>query len=194
MSTSKFPGFDKIFSIYSSGSTREFIADIELGNADSTNVLRGIETLKQAQARWAMGGKKPGQFIFTRYVSVMMLGTDLLSSLQEAGISGWSTYPVELFGKQGEPLGTYHGLIVHGRCGAMDDSRSVQTTKEFPGGVFPIWRGLYFDEGSWDGSDIFMPSDETRWVFFTARAKRIFTACVKTVQFIALTDIDGFDV
>ena len=29
---------------------------------------------------------------------------------------------------------------------------------------------------------------------FTARAKRIFAACVKTVQFIALADIDGFDV
>ena len=122
------------------------------------------------------------------------LGTEMVSSLQEAGISGWSTYPVELFGKQGEPLGTYHGLIVHGRCGAVDKSRSVRTTKEFPGGVFPIWRGLYFDEDSWDGSDIFMPSDETGWVFVTTRAKEVFAECAKNVCFTALADIDGFDV
>ena len=87
-----------------------------------------------------MGGKKPGQFVFTSYVSVMMLGADMVSSLQEAGISGWSTFPVELFGNRGEPFGTYHGLVVHGRCGALDKSRSVHTTQQLPGGVLPIWR------------------------------------------------------
>ncbi len=118
----------------------------------------------------------------------------MVASLQEAGISGWSTYPVELFGKQGEPLGTYHGLIVHGRCGAIDDSRSERTTKEFPAAVLPIWRGLYFDEDSWDGADIFMPSDETGWIFVTERAKHIFAARAKNVRFTTLTEVDGLDV
>jgi hypothetical protein len=35
---------------------------------------------------------------------------------------------------------------------------SVQVSRIFPGGIFPVWKGLLFEPESWDGSDFFMPA------------------------------------
>ena len=37
--------------------------------------------------------------------------------------TGWRTYDIELFGRDGVPIPGYHGLAIHGRCGPMDGLR-----------------------------------------------------------------------
>lgn len=43
--------------------------------------------------------------------------------------------------------------------------------KEYPGGVFPVYKGRYFDATSWDGSEIFMPVDHLYGILGTERVK-----------------------
>jgi hypothetical protein len=107
--------------------------------------------------------------------------------LKGEGFTGWRTYPVHLYAKDGARIPGYHGLAIHGRCGPLDDSRSVQLDTIYPGGVFPKWYGLYFDEETWDGSDLFMTSSEQAWIFVVEAVKRAFEkAKLTNVEFTAL--------
>lgn len=62
--------------------------------------------------------------------------------------------------------------------------------KDYPAGSFPILKGLYFDERSWDGSDIFRPSDDTAWIFITNRVKNVLSAKTKNIRFVPLEDVE----
>ena len=190
MSSSKFPGFDKLHSIGSKGSTREFIADIDFGSLDYLSVLRGDAEAREVSARWTMGGSEPGQVVWTTLVGPVLLSEEVVASLREAGLSGWATYPVALTGKEGESLGTYFGLVVKGRCGPIDMGRCRREEKEYPAGAFPVLKGLYFEEESWDGSDFFMPSDGTAWVFVTGAAKKALGRRARNVRFEVLDDVE----
>jgi hypothetical protein len=66
----------------------------------------------------------------------------------------------------------------------------VCATKEYPAGFFPITRGLFFEEASWDGSDIFMPSDDSAWIFVSELAKRVLQGQAKNVRFEALSELE----
>jgi hypothetical protein len=188
-STSVFPGFGKLFSFGSTGSTRDFIADVELG-ANPVAVTRGESVAQSPSACWAMGSNKPNEIVWTRVVGPVLLSATLVEVLRTNGFSGWDVYPVPLRGKAGESLPSYFGLIVHGRCGAIDPSRSVKAMKEYPAGSFPIVKGLGFEESSWDGADFFMPSDGTAWVFVTERVKRVLASTVRNARFEALDQIE----
>jgi hypothetical protein len=82
-------------------------------------------------------------------------------------------YPVGLEADDGTEVAGYSGLVVSGRYGAIDNTRSVQVEKVVvgnPKGHAPVWKGLYFDEKSWDGSDIFRPSG-TGYIFVTEKVR-----------------------
>lgn len=190
MYSSSFPGFARVFSFGSKGSSREFIADIDLDGVDPLAATRGTESVRQARARWAMGGTSPGPVVWTRLVGPVLLHASMLNSLAASSIAGWSSYPVELRGKTGEILGAYSGFVVTGRCGPLQPDRSVRAAKEYPAGTFPVLRGLFFDEASWDGTDIFMPDDDSAWVFVTERAKKVLLSGAKNLRFEKLADVE----
>ena len=82
----------------------------------------------------------------------------IIRLLEKYEVSGWSTYPVEVFDREGELLADYHGLVVTGAVCDADYSRSAVITKPPPalhGKSYDVYRGLFFDEGQWDGSDMF---------------------------------------
>ena len=80
---------------------------------------------------------------------------------------------------------------MHGRCGPIENDRSVKFEKVMPGGVFPWWRGLYFDPESWDGSHLFMPAGRTGWIFAVDEVKQAFDdAKVKNVSFRRLDEVE----
>jgi hypothetical protein len=86
-----------------------------------------------------------------------------------AGFKGWDRFPVDVSGC-GLPSG-YAGLVVRGRCGVIDDRRSVRMERiapHHPKGHVVVWKGLYFDAETWDGSDIFCPED-ANFIFVTER-------------------------
>jgi hypothetical protein len=93
--------------------------------------------------------------------------------------------------KQGQTVPGYGGLAVTGRCGNLDDSMSVQVPRIYPGGIFPVLKGLLFDPASWDGSDFFMPAQRFSFVFVVEAVKKAFErAKIRNVKF---TPLDQFE-
>ena len=67
-------------------------------------------------------------------------------------------------------VGEFELLNVLGRCGPIDNSRSVVKEVKFPVGVPEKKFGLFFDRDSWTQDDFFVPEGTTR-IFVTPRVK-----------------------
>lgn len=185
-----FPGFSSIYYLSGRSAGRPFHADIEMTDKESVKMPRAELTLpRPVQARWAMGRKKPGDVIWTTLAIPVLVSERLITILRDAGFQGFGTYAVNLVGHDGVPIPGYHGLSIHGRCGPIDESKAVQVPRIYPGGVFPVWLGMYFDPDTWDGSDLFMPDDPPGAIFVTEEVKRAFEkAKIKNVQFTPLPE------
>lgn len=185
-----FPGFDSMYSLNDPGSPRPFVADVEVQRTEALEIVRAEKRPHLVEARWTMGTRIPGDVIWTTLAALVILSERVLAVLE--GFTGWSSYPVRLLGKEGEEIAGYRGLAVHGRCGPIDTSKSVQVHKEFPGGTFPIWRGLLFEPDTWDGSDIFMPEGDFGFVFIRKVVKDTFTrARVRNISFARIDEIES---
>jgi len=62
-------------------------------------------------------------------------------------------------------------LAITGRCGPPENCRSVRFEKSTSGGPVHAWLGYYFEEASWDGSDVFTTSDGGAQLFVVGRVK-----------------------
>ena len=141
-----------------------------------------------------MGRKKPSDIINTTLAIPVLVSDRVVGILKAGQFSGWRTYPINLFAKDGARIPGYHGLAVHGRCGPIDNSRAVKLQAIYPGGVFPTWRGLFFDPATWDGSDLFMPAGEVGWILAVDAVKRAFEkAKVSNVLFTPLDEVGRAD-
>ena len=188
--SSHFPGFSHIFELHDPCADRPFRASLDVTN--ELSLLR-CEAKHETPipGRWAMGGSKPGDVVWTTLAVPVLVSERVVSVLQEGGFSGWDVLPVELRDKSGDLLRSHYYLCVSGRSGAVDDARSVKFDKIMPGGAFPRWRGLYFDPTSWDGSDLFMPTGKVAWIFAVEAVKKAFDrAKVKNVQFTPLDEVE----
>ena len=106
----------------------------------------------------AAQGWKATDFLWTQLVTPVCVSERVICILKDNEISGWSTYPVEVFDHEGNPHPYYHGLAVIGAVCEADYSRSAVVTKPPPapgGRNYDVYKGLYFDESQWDGSDMF---------------------------------------
>lgn len=117
----------------------------------------------------------------------------LLENLKQSEISGWSTTPVILKGKSGQKISGYAALTVAGKCGDIDERRSsCRILPPIPSLGVPErkeWVGWFFDENTWDGSDIFTPGDAAH-IFMTRRAKDLFERFkTKNLEFIPLNEV-----
>jgi hypothetical protein len=138
-----------------------------------------------------MGGASPGPAVWTDLVSLLLLSPRLVDILSEEGLSGWDSDSVALTGKDGVIVPGYRVLIITGRCGPVVDGRSNKVLKDLPGGQFPVWTGLYFEEATWDGSDFFMPAGHNGHMFATKRAVEAFQRANATgVTFTPLSEVE----
>lgn len=69
--------------------------------------------------------------------------------LEENHLTGWKTYPIELYDKKGKEIWGYNGFSFVGRGGAIE------------GSMGPMWREIQhkrhrYDRTQWDGSDFFI--------------------------------------
>lgn len=153
------------------GLDSEYVGDADIPIGREFDILRG-EWVPAApvMVRRAMGKKSPGDFVWTTLANPVVVGPRVLTVLRDGGFTGWSTYPVLVHDHAGAVVDGYAGLAVTGRCGAIDDTRSVEVMREYPGGVFPMDRGLFFNEEEWDGSDVFCPVGKNGYVFLTSPA------------------------
>jgi hypothetical protein len=153
-----FRGFSHIYVVISGGSASAFVAAIDLSVEDGLSALRGkLDIRVPVAAEWALGSGVPLDYVLANNAVSILISEKFAAALRASGCTGWSTFPVNLTGRDGEPLHGYAGLRVTGRCGPIQLERSREGMKDYPGGRFPVYIGYYFEEGTWDGSDVFMP-------------------------------------
>lgn len=191
-STSRpFPGFAALYTLTEPGVDRYFRARLELGQ-DGRQVTRGEVIPDQpVHARWVMGGQKPVDLVWTDSAIPLLVSDSVSQLLRENTFTGWSLYDVSLHTKTGEEVPSYAGLVVNGRCGPIDNSKSIQVPKQFPAKLSMIWKGLYFDPASWDGSDLFMADGGWGYIFVTRAVKEAFErARIRNVVFTPLDEVE----
>ena len=90
----------------------------------------------------------------------------LIELFTEKGFTGWESYPVKIFCKNVEVNEDYHAFIVKGVCGHYDVKRSEIIDYTAERGYFILrekrYLGMYFDEKTWDGTDVFMMENTKR--------------------------------
>jgi hypothetical protein len=103
-------------------------------------------------------GSKPTDILWGSLTPLLCIHQRVIDLLHTNNITGWSTYPVEVVDRKGIPLSNYFGWAIPKSVGDRDTSRSEIVSKPPPapkGISYQVYRGLYFDLGKWDGSDLF---------------------------------------
>lgn len=193
MCTSRpFPGFERLYWVKQSFSTFRGELGVEHDRDMPLSLTRG-ETTPPAPIPiyYAMGPTIPSDVIWTTSTYPLIIHRRVIDLLLDNRLTGWGTYPVEVYGKQGEFCPDYVGFSVVGRCGPLDGGRSVEIMRQMPGGLFPGWRGIYFNEASWDGSDFFTTTDWLGFDFVTEDVVKVFKrARIKGVEFEPLDSVE----
>jgi len=146
---------------------------------DFHNLKRGdYENFKfPIRFKHSCGTKKLRDILDTEIVS-WLISERLKNVLEENQITGWKTYPIQLFYKKMEPIEGYYGFSVVGRCGPVDFSKSeiIKHTRTVyeehvwveGKGYQPVqlekpyiyaweeYKGWHIDLNTWDGSDFFL--------------------------------------
>jgi hypothetical protein len=121
----------------------------------------------------------------------ILISEALAGKFRSENINGWDIAPVEVFDKTGEPVEGYHRLVVTGRCGELDEDRckEIALPPFKPGLPERVeWRGIYFIDDYWDGSDVF-GSPESARICVTEKAKKCIESCkTQNVEFEPLNE------
>jgi len=137
-------------------------------------------------------GSRAYDYVTTTYAILQLVSQRFIDVLREGGFTGWSTYPVEVYGKHGELIPGYHGLAITGRCGPIDDSMSelIWCEPVQPGKTKHYQRllGLYFDPESWDGSDLFCPEGTARVIVRDVVKDALEAVKITNVDFTSITE------
>jgi hypothetical protein len=145
------------------------------------------------RARWISGGAKPLDVVGTTLAVPLLISERVVRAFTASRFQGWTSVPVELRDKGGDVCPNYRLLCVGGRCGGVDNTRSAKVDRLQPGiGASPVWKGLYFDESTWDGSDVFTP-EGTAFRLVVEPVKKAFEdARLKNASFTALSDLEQY--
>lgn len=165
------------------------IFDPEFDSVDPTSVLRGEASIDNPVASWSSGRFKSQSLVWSAWPGVIWFHLSVVERMLRDGIQGFSTYSASLLGKNGKVINGYMGWIVSGRCDPINYERSHEFVTDLGGGETTELRGLFFDEQSWDGSDVFMCRDNTAHVFFSERARRCLEPAVSNTSFEELSQV-----
>jgi hypothetical protein len=186
-----FPGFEHLYQFFDPFSKSDMRADIEF-DGNPLELTRGVARANvPLRATWEMGGARPSDVIWTTAHDPLLVNERIVKVLRDGEFTGWSTYPVTVMDKNGVAYNDYQGLIITGRCGERELSRSAIELKELPGGWFPYFAGFFFDERSWDGSDLFMEVGTSTTTKFMTQpvADALRRAHVKNLGLTRLTEV-----
>ena len=166
-----------------------YVAPID-GNLDFMKLFKGSSTMYDTIIFKQKGGEVLYDLIITGFGGLYILSDNVYETLIKNGVTGWSTYPIEIFDKSGFSVDGYQGLSVTGKCGKLDESKSIIISKISKGQAINLRKGLYFDKASWDGSDIFSPEGSMH-TFVTERVVNLLSKFSNMV-FDNIKDIERF--
>jgi hypothetical protein len=120
-------------------------------------------------------GTRALDLVGTTRAGFYLLSQRVQEALLSANVNGWRPCPVEFLDDQGRAFGQYAVIGITAHCGRLDNTRSRKVMSVSPKSGKPVanWVGLYFEEESWDGSDLFRPEGSLLTIV-TSRAKGVF--------------------
>lgn len=139
---------------------------------DAFAVLRGEAELPAALRFVRTQGSQWVDVVGTTLAPLVLISRRLTEALLSHSFTGWNSVPISIDAGGLSVKHPYDLLIVTGRSGPIDHSRSKRTILPAPPGgrASTGWRGLYFAAETWDGTDVFVPAN-TGYVCVTGRVK-----------------------
>jgi hypothetical protein len=136
---------------------------IQAGPIDSledraTNLLRGVYNEINFPLIFQQEyGELLTDILGTGHCNLYLISDKFKKTLEENNLTGWKTYPIILFDKQGQKIPNYHGLSISGRCSKEDFSESKIIEKKFveKGPIVKFYKGLKVTPDT--EVDFFMP-------------------------------------
>jgi hypothetical protein len=181
--------------MHGTGSDDSYRTSIEVpGGHDHFELLKATWVPGQPlRCRHFLGSHELTDALFTGFASLLLISQSLQDAMATAGLTGWRTFPVDLYDGETHIEGKYAGLSFVGRCGPILPPTGPALT-DFPQlPSFPRYRGLYFEESSWDGSDFWCSTDDTAYRFVTNRARSLFEeVCPGCLRFTPLAEVERF--
>lgn len=122
--------------------------------------------------------------VFMPYV----VSDKMINLLCDNNITGWKTFPIEVYDMKENYIGGYNGLSIIGRCNCLDLRQLIKTGRESIS-FGPEYKGYPLDIETWDGNDIFALKNSLD-IFVTQRLKK----CMQKAKIsnVLFTDISEY--
>lgn len=156
--------YDKIFLIRETFSNRPFRGVIENYDLAESKISRGEKSITETvTVKHSMGGTTLYDIIWTTNAFPLIVSERVIELFKSNGITGWKTYKVEVRSKKNELIDQkFFGLIITGRCGHRDYSKSSIVLDKIGIYTKPHIKGFYFDKDYCDDSDLFMSNPDEK--------------------------------
>ena len=150
------PEFDRLYALSEAGQGLRAAPTVPL--ADPLALLCGDGPPDRPIEFVEDGGRVARDVILGGPPSVVLVSDAFIAALEAVDATGWASYPVVIRRRSGEPIHGYRGLSITGRAGPTSYvGAELAMGRLFTNGpAVPMVRGLGFDLGSWDGSDLFV--------------------------------------
>jgi hypothetical protein len=169
--------FDRLFLLEMSFSRGALHVAPSMDIPSPFGVLRGECRSPPGLRFHRVKGRRPVDLVGTTLPPLMLLSRRAFEALSTNGMTGWEAQPVPVDLSGEHESVDYSLLVVRGRSGTIDNSLSRRAVLPPPAGgrTMPGWKGLFFNDSSWDGADVFTPVD-SGYVCVTWRVKDLFQA------------------
>ena len=112
-------------------------------------------------------GRRVYDVVETDWARLFLFSERVTTALQAHQISGWKSYPAEVYNQRGARVPGYSVFAVTGRSGPVNRKKGkliVRAPLRPTGPPRRWWVGVYFDLASWDSSDVFVPEGSLRMI------------------------------
>ena len=189
--------YNKIHQINENFLNRPFRGVIENYDLAEPAISRGEKSIGETvTVKHSMGGTTLYDIIWTTNAFPLIVSERVIELFNSNGITGWKTYNVEIRSKKNKLIDQkFFGLIITGRCGHRDYSKSSIVLDKIGINTEPHIKGFYFDKNYYDGSDLFMSKPDekkhtTMFRFCTQKVVNLFKKeKIKNIAFENLNEV-----
>ncbi len=168
----------------------DLVADPEF---DLTKLVLGERQLAAPLALRRMSGSTAADLMGTTWATMHVISDRFAALLRSVAPTGWSTFPVELRLRGGQPMSGYRGLSITGRTGPIEEELGLDVIlpPASPNGLAVAGtRGWCFEPDTWDGSDVFTPKGAAAFCVTESVADALRTAGISGLRLERMSEIE----
>jgi len=195
MDRPSFPGFGKLYLLRESRLAFSAQHRGEPLSLDEDRLLVRAEYQSSEPIEFAHNlGKVPLDLVYGS-VGVYLISPAAARVFADAGLTGWTTFPANLFGRDRQLVTGYAGLAVLGRCGPIQVDRAQRMRRTSPSGAPYLAKvGLFFDEATWSGDDFVVPSTGPTYIIVSDAVRAAASkAQLRNMKFESLSEFEHFE-